>query len=381
MEIINYQIAPLRASFENPLHTAVDIFRPAIDIGVNTAELAITAGRAFRVLKQYKILFGMILAGAVCGFGLAIVDDYSNTYAPSFDISRFSILERANLESDLERFFLSPDTLSHSGNTADADELSLFTADSPAAGFVFTEPVGWTSYTVQRGDTISGISVRFSLNNISTLISANNIDNVRHLAAGQRLRVPSLDGILHDVQKGDTLEGLSVRYTVALENLLDVNDLSTRILQPGQQLFIPGAQLDASAIRRAMGELFAWPLSTHRITSWFGYRTDPFTGTRIHHNGLDMGAPTGTSVRSAMSGRVASTGYSNIYGNFVIVNHGNGYQTMYGHLSKILVRQGQAVAQGGQIGQVGNTGRSTAPHLHFTVYRNGKLVNPTTVLR
>jgi murein DD-endopeptidase MepM/ murein hydrolase activator NlpD len=217
---------------------------------------------------------------------------------------------------------------------------------------------------------------------MSTLIAANHIDNVRQISPGQRLRVPTLDGIPYQVRSGDTLEGLSVRYHVAVEDILDVNDLATKVIVVGQDLFIPGAQLDAAALRSAMGEAFIAPLGVrYRLTSGFGYRSDPFTGVRQHHNGLDMAAPQGTPIRAAMAGTVATTGYSNVYGNYVIINHGNGYQTLYGHLSKIAAKKGQWVNQGAPIGNVGSTGMSTGPHLHFTVYRNGKLINPTTVLR
>ena len=94
-----------------------------------------------------------------------------------------------------------------------------------------------------------------------------------------------------------------------------------------------------------------------------------------------MACPTGTPIRAAMSGRVAYVGWSNIFGNYVIINHENGYQTLYGHMSKTLATSGQRVGQGTRIGLVGSTGYSTGPHLHFTVYKNGKLVDPQTLLK
>ena len=87
------------------------------------------------------------------------------------------------------------------------------------------------------------------------------------------------------------------------------------------------------------------------------------------------------SIKSAMSGTVAAAGYSNVYGNYVIINHGNGYQTLYAHMSSASVKKGERVAQGAQIGHTGNTGYSTGTHLHFSVYRNGKLINPAQVLK
>ena len=94
-----------------------------------------------------------------------------------------------------------------------------------------------------------------------------------------------------------------------------------------------------------------------------------------------MACPTGTPIYAAMSGKVIHAGWSNIFGNYIIVDHGNGYQTLYGHMSKILARNGQRVSQGTRIGLVGSTGYSTGPHLHFTVYKNGKLVDPLTLLK
>ena len=170
---------------------------------------------------------------------------------------------------------------------------------------------------------------------------------------------------------------------MAVEDILDANDLDTASLLKGQQLFIPGAKMDATSLQRAMGELFIWPLSgNYRITSRFGRRLDPFTGVPSSHTGIDLAIVQGTPIKAAMSGKIAVVGYTNVYGNYVIIDHENGYQTLYAHLQKPApVRKGQRVAQGTQIGAVGNTGYSTGPHLHFTVYKNGKLVDPETVLK
>ena len=95
-----------------------------------------------------------------------------------------------------------------------------------------------------------------------------------------------------------------------------------------------------------------------------------------------MACPTGTPIQAAMSGRIMKVGNMHrIYGNYVIIDHGNGYQTLYAHMSKVLVAKGQWVSQGTRIGLVGSTGYSTGPHLHFTVYKNGKLVDPMTILK
>ena len=140
--------------------------------------------------------------------------------------------------------------------------------------------------------------------------------------------------------------------------------------------------MDAAALKNAMGELFRIPISAKfRWTSPFGYRIDPISGVRSFHTGTDMACPTGTPILAAMSGKVVKTGQTRVYGNYVIIDHGNGYQTLYAHMSKIIASKGQWVSQGTRIGLVGSTGYSTGPHLHFTVYKNGKLVDPMTVLK
>ena len=128
------------------------------------------------------------------------------------------------------------------------------------------------------------------------------------------------------------------------------------------------------------GDLFIWPV-TGRITSPFGFRRCPITNVRQFHTGIDIGAPTGTPIRAAMGGRVATVGYDRVFGNFIIINHHSGFRTLYAHLSRVRVRQGANVQTGERIGDVGSTGLSTGPHLHFTVFRHGVTVNPRTLMR
>ena len=247
---------------------------------------------------------------------------------------------------------------------------------------LFRKPVTFQTYRVQSGDTISGITKKFGLSNISTLIAVNDINNVRQLCAGQKLKIPSIDGLYYTVQKGNTLQGLSSRFGVTLEDILDVNELESSELSVGQILFIPGAKLDSAKLSQAMGELFKNPISArYRLTSKFGPRLDPITGARSNHTGIDMACAIGTPIVATASGKVTYSGVSPVFGNYVIINHGNGYQSLYGHMSLILAKKDQWVSQGTRIGLVGSTGYSTGPHLHFTVYKNGKLVDPLSLIK
>ena len=114
-----------------------------------------------------------------------------------------------------------------------------------------------------------------------------------------------------------------------------------------------------------------------RISSYFGYRTDPFYKVKKFHEGLDFSAPTGTEVYTTGDGKVISTKKSRRgYGNTILIDHGFNYVTKYCHLSSFNVKRGQQVKRGQVIGAVGNTGKSTAPHLHYEVQKNGRAVNP-----
>jgi len=239
--------------------------------------------------------------------------------------------------------------------------------------------VSFSEYRVRNGDTVSAIQHRSGLRNLSSILSVNNIDNARRIRPGQLLRIPSTDGIQYTVVRGDSLQGIANRYGIEVTSLLDANDLANATLVPGQNLFIPGASMSTMALRRAMGELFLTPLRG-RLTSPYGYRRDPFTGVRTFHTGIDIAAPVGTPIKATLDGRIATTGYSAVYGNYVIITHDGGYQSLYAHMHRIQVKRGQRVTQGGILGLVGNTGYSTGPHLHFSVYRNGKMVNPASLL-
>lgn len=247
-----------------------------------------------------------------------------------------------------------------------------------ADGYVST--VTFKDYTVRKGDTVSGIASRAGLRNFGTLLSVNNIDNARRISAGQTLRIPSTDGLLYTVKKNETLAGIAATHKVNVTALLDANDLTHETLSVGQKLFIPGASLSSFELRKALGELFIYPIMG-RLTSPFGYRNDPFTGARSFHSGIDLAAPIGTSVKATLDGRIAETGFNRIFGNYIIITHDRGYQSLYGHLSAIYVKRGQYVTQGAIVGAVGNTGYSTGPHLHLSIYKNGSLINPFSVLK
>ncbi|MDR3146849.1 MAG: M23 family metallopeptidase [Treponema sp.] len=236
------------------------------------------------------------------------------------------------------------------------------------------------SYRVKSGDVISNLAREFGLNQ-DTLISYNAIRNTRLLQIGQVLKIPNQDGILHTVARGDTLSALAETYQTTPDDIKTVNELFSDRIREGSTLFIPGARMDWVNLQEINGDLFIWPVSG-RLTSAYGYRIDPFqSGVRQFHTGIDIGVISGTPIKAAMSGRVIVAGWSDVYGNYVVVSHHSGYRTLYAHMSLIRVKNGEYVSTGQRVGDVGSTGRSTAPHLHFTVYKNGVTVNPRSLMK
>jgi murein DD-endopeptidase MepM/ murein hydrolase activator NlpD len=241
-----------------------------------------------------------------------------------------------------------------------------------------TAVFSWSGYRVKRGDSVSRIAQEFGLS-MDSIIASNGITNTRRLQTGAVLKIPSMDGIPYSVKAGDSLAGISSAFRVPLEAILDANNMESAQIPEGTQIFIPGARMKTEELKLALGELFLYPING-RLTSPFGWRDDPISGLRRYHTAMDMAAPTGTPVKAAGDGKVATVGVNASLGKYIILSHGSNYQTLYAHLSVVSVSQGNQIRQGAKIGEVGSTGYSTGPHLHFGVFKNGRPVNPQEYL-
>ncbi len=238
--------------------------------------------------------------------------------------------------------------------------------------------ITYSSYRVRKGDMISVIASNFGITE-DTIISVNNIRSSRLLQIGTYLKIPSIPGILYTVRKdGETADSIAQKYKIDTLKLCNVNSLTQETsLTAGTMLFLPDAHLDWVTRQEINGDLFKKPIHARwYLSSSFGWRQSPFTGARTYHGGVDMACSQGTRIYAAMDGKVSATGFNNTYGNYVIVTHHSGYKTLYGHMSAIAAVKGQYVTQNSVIGYVGSTGLSTGPHLHFTVFKNGKQINP-----
>ena len=234
------------------------------------------------------------------------------------------------------------------------------------------------TYTVGTGDTVSSIAASRSIS-IDSIISLNRIKNVRQLRKGDVIRIPNMDGVAYTVRSGDNLSRLAQTWGIPVEAILDANDLESETILPGSVLFLPGARMNGAELRRALGDLFAYPVQG-RLSSRYGWRNDPISGVRRFHAAIDLAANTGTPVKAAMAGKVVAVGYNAIYGKYIILSHEGSYQSWYAHLDAYRTSVGKKVALGERIGDVGNTGYSTGSHLHFALFRNGRAIDPLPLL-
>ncbi len=257
------------------------------------------------------------------------------------------------------------------------------------------------SYTVRRGDSVFGIAKEFGIEP-ETLLWANYDtlqDDPHAIKVGQKLRVPPTDGVLYQVEEGDTIESIAAEFDADPQDILtwpgNKIDLTDPQLEPGQWLMVPGGQrefvqwLIPSVARGSSGTAnvgggacggglvgsgaFTWPAGNHYLSG-----NDYWSG----HLALDIAAGMGAPIYAADSGVVtmAAGGWNYGYGNVIMIDHGNGYVTLYAHLSQINVSVCQSVYAGQLIGLAGNSGNSYGPHLHFEVRLNGGFINPWYVL-
>jgi LysM repeat protein len=260
-------------------------------------------------------------------------------------------------------------------------------------------------YTVTRGDSVFGIATKFNIKPDTVLWANYDMlnDNPDMISLGMQLKIPPTNGVLYKWQEGDTLDAVASEFDAKKEDILSFSgnhlDLTNPEIQPGTLVMIPGGHREfrqwiiptiprgkagvsvglygagacAGGYSGANGSgTFVWPAGNHYLSG-----NDYWGG----HLGIDIAAGEGAPVFAADSGVVVFSGWANGgYGYMIMIDHGNGYQTLYGHLSSVNAGCGASVGQGGIIGYAGSTGNSTGPHLHFEVRYQGGFVNPWYVL-
>lgn len=227
-------------------------------------------------------------------------------------------------------------------------------------------------YVVREGDSLSQIGKMFGVS-VNTIIWANDLNKSGLIHEGQELVILPISGVQHTVAKGDTIQSIATKYKGHLEEIMEFNGLTEKsVLAVGDVVVIPDGEV-ATPVYSTSG-------TTAKVKGsggpeYEGYYLRPLSaGTKtqgLHgYNGIDIGAPVGTPVFASASGQVIisrSSGWNGGYGQYIVIRHDNGTQTLYSHLSSNIVSAGWSVVKGQVIGYVGSTGKSTGPHLHFEV--------------
>ncbi len=262
-----------------------------------------------------------------------------------------------------------------------------------------------TDYTVAIGDSVFEIASKFGIKPESVLWANYDLlnDNPDMISVGMELKIPPVDGVYYQWQEGDTLEGVAARFEAGAEDILNFIgnslDLTNPAIAPETWVMIPGGHREfrqwiipviprgRAGVSKAVygggacpggyegaygSGAFVWPAGNHSISG-----NDYWSG----HLGIDIAAGEGAPIYAADSGVVVFAGTATGgYGYMVMIDHGNGYQTLYAHLNGVSVSCGQSVGAGSTIGYGGSSGNSTGPHLHFEVRFQGGFVNPWYVL-
>lgn len=244
-------------------------------------------------------------------------------------------------------------------------------------------------YEVKGGDTVSSIADEFGLTT-ETLLWENNLSAGFAIHPGDKIRILPVSGVAHKVVSGDTIYSVAKKYQSEAQSILDFpfNDIGDNFsLRAGQTLIVPNgappaapkprpvqylAKGDASTSPLVGEGRFAWPASGG-LTQYYAW----------YHKAIDIANPAAPGIAAADSGRVTVAGWPDWsgYGNRIVIDHGNGFQTLYAHLSAIYVSPGQFVSRGQIIGRMGSTGRSTGTHLHLEIIKNGVYQNPLSYLK
>lgn len=246
-------------------------------------------------------------------------------------------------------------------------------------------------YQIQEGDTVSKISEKLGVSE-DTIYWENSITAKTKLITGDILQILPVSGIKHTVSRGETVNSIAEKYDISAQAIVDwpfntfVND-ETFALAVGQTLIVPNGVKpdevpasprqylarqtpDAGSPVTGSGS-WVWP-TQGRLTQYFAW----------YHPGVDIANRDAPAIVAADSGKVALVSAGRVgYGNHIIIDHGNGFSTLYGHLSSFNVSQGQNVGKGSVLGVMGSSGRSTGIHLHFEIRMNGMAQNPLSYLK
>ncbi len=242
-------------------------------------------------------------------------------------------------------------------------------------------------YEVLGGDTLASIAKKFDIS-VDTIKWANDLKSDT-IKPSQVLKIPPVTGVVHKVASGENIYSIAKKYKVDAQNIVnfpfnDFADLDTFALTPGQILYVPNGVIEEEGAPSVPGPTYAQVQAGVKGSFSFIWPTSGIiTQYPVwYHMALDIANSSAPAVLASDTGTVIFSGcvrYS--YGCHIIIDHGNGYQTLYGHMSVLIVQAGQVVSKGQQIGVMGSTGNSSGTHLHFEIRSGGTLLNPLNFLK
>ncbi|PJC32764.1 hypothetical protein CO008_00105 [Candidatus Roizmanbacteria bacterium CG_4_8_14_3_um_filter_36_12] len=330
-----------------------------------------TAGRSFEAIKDIIVAFLIVKRGK-----------YSSSFLnSSFLVIVAAVLIGGPIIAENSPFINIPQETS----SYQASIVSYNPYEGSLSTVVSVKPRSEIEdYLVKGGDSLETIAKRFDVS-VDTIKWANNLKG-DVIKPGQILKIPPITGVVHKVASGETVYSIAKKYGVTAQNIVnyiwnDFADPDTFALTAGQILYVPDGVIRPAAVSPQFiaqiqagvrgSSNFIWPTSgvITQYPVWY-------------HMAIDIANPSAPAVIAADSGTVTYAGCVGYgYGCSLIIDHGNGYQTLYAHLSSYIPDAGASVSQGQQIGVMGSTGRSTGTHLHFEIRSGGQLLNPLNFLK
>lgn len=233
-------------------------------------------------------------------------------------------------------------------------------------------------YTIKNNESFWDIVSVTNLD-LDTIVSINSLSAPSDIKKGMTLYIPNMRGIIHEKSQNETYDSIAMSYRIPVYYIYKVNKIYHN--EHKQFIFIPCGNLSDLDRSLFLGTAFVSPLTVGKLSSYFGVRKDPIDHVHKFHAGVDIACPMNSPVHASRDGVVLYSGFKGGYGNLIIIKHSRDYFTLYGHLNKMYVKEGQTVNAGQLIAKSGNTGRTTGPHLHFEIRKNSKPINPLLLLR
>jgi murein DD-endopeptidase MepM/ murein hydrolase activator NlpD len=328
----------------------------------------------FRKLFIIKVIIGIFILSTPIQANAGVLSFVSNLFNKTNQVIEEKDINSQNMALLQATINSNPNPSKGGGEITIIENTALLSEMGPSGSLVDIKESSSSDqiniYVVREGDSLSQIAKMFNVST-NTIIWANDLHN-SIIKEGQTLVILPITGIRHEVVKGETLVSVTKKYKGDLDEILNYNNLSQNSkLAVGDVVIIPdgdmgsysfGATNKGSVVRESSGPSYG----DYYIIPTNGRRSQGLHG----YNAIDIAAPTGTPIVASASGQVIisrGSGWNGGYGSYVVIKHNNGTQTLYAHMNQNIVYSGQNVFQGQVIGYVGNTGKSTGPHIHFEI--------------